>query len=63
MADHRFKVGDTVHMRVSAGRMFASPKAFKVVATLPTEGRAREYRIRNELEPHERVVTEDCLAR
>ncbi|MFZ1989643.1 MAG: hypothetical protein WAW96_07700 [Alphaproteobacteria bacterium] len=63
MSDHRFKVGDTVHMRVSAGRMFASPRAFKVVATLPKEGRAPEYRIRNELEPHERVVTEDCLAR
>lgn len=64
MSDHRFKVGDTVHMRAGAGKAFASPRGgFKIVARLPTEGRTPEYRIRNELEPHERIVTEDCLAR
>ena len=63
MSSHRYKVGELVHMRDRAGRALGAKDTFKVTATLPLEGRRCEYRIRSELEPYERVVTEDCLVR
>ena len=62
-SDHIFKAGDTVYLRAAARRAFDSVQTFKVLARLPSDGRAREYLIRSNDEPHERVVTEGCLAK
>jgi len=61
VSDHLFKIGDIVHLRAAARQAFACLQTFKIVATLPSEGNSREYRIRSEQEPYERIVTEDCL--
>jgi hypothetical protein len=60
---HLFKVGDSVYLRAAARRAFDSVQTFKILARLPSDGRAREYLIRSNDEPHERVVTEGCLAK
>jgi hypothetical protein len=61
MATHRFKVGDTVHLRSIASRALGSIVTFNVTALLPVEGRAPEYRISSDRENHERVVAENFL--
>jgi hypothetical protein len=61
MMDRRFEIGETVHLCAIARRALGGAKAFKILSVFPREGRSREYRIRCELEPYERVVTEAAL--
>ena len=61
MSEHRFKVGETVHLSFAASRALGCSAIFTVVATLPREGKAREYRVRSEQELYDRVVIEDYL--
>lgn len=54
---HRFAVGELVQMSGLRGQTLT----YRVTATLPERGDAFQYRIRNDEERHERVVTQDLL--
>ena len=59
---HLFAVGQAV--RLKGGYMVSTAKAaniYRVTATLPPRGDLLQYRIRNDDELHERVVTQDNL--
>jgi hypothetical protein len=61
MATHRFAIGQPVRMRASWTRTPSPSETFRVVATLPERDNFPQYRIRNDEERHERVITEDML--
>jgi hypothetical protein len=54
---HRFAVGELVQMGTGLGQV----RTYRVTATLPERGDSPQYRIRNDEERHERVVTQDLL--
>lgn len=59
---HLFAVGQGV--RLKGGYMLSTAKAanvYRITATLPPRGDLLQYRIRNDDELHERVVTQDNL--
>ncbi|HEY0121692.1 MAG TPA: hypothetical protein VGC14_08015 [Rhizobium sp.] len=61
-AMHVFAVGQAVWIRKGPG--MAAPKfrsTYRVTGTLPPRGNVLQYRIRNDDEPHERVMMEDQL--
>lgn len=56
---HRFALGDAVRMR---GMLFTPALAsYRVTAMLPTRDGSPQYRVRSDLERHERVAKEDTL--
>ena len=58
MTDHKFDVGQSV--RISSGAKVADARGtFLVVRVLPTERGIHQYRIKSEVDGHERVVTEE----
>jgi len=62
MAEHQFKVGQSLNFtphRVSAG---ASPSKCKVTKQLSTDGNDPQYRVKCTNEAFERVVRESELA-
>ena len=56
-AVHRFAVGELVQM----GSLLGQVRTYRITATLPERGDSPQYRIRNDEERHERVVTQDLL--
>ncbi|QND46368.1 hypothetical protein HB780_12040 (plasmid) [Rhizobium lusitanum] len=61
-ATHLFTLGQAVWIRKGPG--MAAPKfrsTYRVTGTLPPKGNVLQYRIRNDDEPHERVMMEDQL--
>ncbi|WP_047458199.1 hypothetical protein [Rhizobium rhizogenes] len=61
-ATHIFAIGQVVWIKKAPGT--AAPKfrsTYRITATLPLRGFALQYRIRNDDEPHERVMAEDQL--
>ncbi|RAH95895.1 hypothetical protein DLJ53_33845 [Acuticoccus sediminis] len=58
-----FEVGQIVRFRNRLDRPPGSAEVFRITRVLPPVGDALQYRIRNESEPYERVVTEDRLDR
>lgn len=58
---HQFAVGQVVRFRNRMDRPPRSAENFMITRTLPPVGGVLQYRIRNEIEPHERVATEDRL--
>lgn len=56
MAQHKFKVGDTVTFARSFVKLPAGP--FEVIRLLPSETQDPAYRIKSKSEQHERVVRE-----
>lgn len=59
---HRFSVGDEVRVISTSGMWFKHGIDFRVTAALPPQGGKLQYRIKNEQEPYERVVSESQLA-
>jgi len=60
---HRFSVGDPVKVISTSGMWFKHGVAYKVTAALPpAAGGKLQYRIKNDQEPFERVVSESQLA-
>lgn len=60
---HRFSVGDPVKVVSTSGMWFKHGVAYKVTAALPpAAGGKLQYRIKNDQEPFERVVSESQLA-
>jgi hypothetical protein len=58
---HRFNVGDNVRVISTAGMWFKNGIDFKVTAALPPVQGKLQYRIKNDREAFERVVSESQL--
>lgn len=60
---HRFAIGDPVRVVSTSGMWFKHGVAYRVTAALPpAAGGKLQYRIKNDQEPFERVVSESQLA-
>ena len=61
-ATHVFKVGQTVRLKGASGIPTLPKTLYHITATLPPQGGSPQYRIRNDGDKYERVVTQDSLA-
>ena len=61
MATHKFAVGHTVRFSPDRGQEHEKGEFFKIVRLLPEAGGVLQYRVRSEIDNHERVVREDQL--
>lgn len=59
---HRFSVGDEVRVISTSGMWFKHGVDYRITAALPPQAGKLQYRIKNEQEPFERVVSESQLA-
>jgi hypothetical protein len=62
MSTHKFAVGQTVRFlpdRYHGG----GPGSFKIVRLLPEAASVLQYRVKSQVDGHERVVREDQLTR
>ncbi len=57
-AIHLFAVGQAVRMKVGLGGATLSSDIYHITGTLPPRGDSPQYRIRNDDERHERVITQ-----
>jgi hypothetical protein len=62
MATHKFAVGQALHFSPGIGGDSKQGR-YKVVRQLPETGGVLQYRIKNEIDGHERVVREDQTER
>lgn len=60
-ATHLFAVGQAVRPRGNFGTFPKTAEIYRITGTLPPLGGSPQYRIRNDDERHERVVTQDSL--
>ena len=63
MATHKFAVGQAVYFSPDRHQEHTKRKLFKIVHLLPEAGNALQYRVKSEMDGHERDVREDQLAR
>lgn len=63
MADHKFKIGQTVDYSPGRLGMPAMSRLYKIVKLLPTEDGQLLYRIKGSSEPFERIAREKDLSR
>lgn len=63
MSAHRFAIGQTVRFSPDRNQERSAQGSFKVVRLLPEEASIFQYRVKSQLDGHERVVREDQLAR
>jgi hypothetical protein len=64
MATHKFAVGQTVRFSPDRDQEPATKGGlFKIVRLLPEAGGVLQYRVKSEIDGHERVVREDQLSR
>jgi hypothetical protein len=62
-AQHKFVVGQTVRFSPNLGQGSPGPGSFKIVRLLPEAASVLQYRVKSQLDGHERVVREDQLTR
>lgn len=62
LADHKFKVGQTVDFSPSRGTMASMSRLYKIVKLLPPEEGQFLYRIKGSSEPFERIAGERDLS-
>jgi hypothetical protein len=62
MANHKFKVGDTVNLIPNRLDRHLPSGAYTILRLLPIEGLDIRYRVRNVRDGHERVVLEGQLS-
>jgi len=60
-AIHLFAVGQAVRMRAGLGGATLSSDIYHITGTLPPRGGSPQYRIRNDDERHERVITQASI--
>lgn len=60
-ATHLFSIGQTVRMKGRIGFSSRTAEFYRITAMLPASGDYPQYRIRNDDERHERMVSEDDL--
>ena|SRR6266446_1832165 len=63
MATHKFAVGQALHFSPGLGGDNKGKGRYKVVRQLPETGGIFQYRIKSEVDGHERVVREDQTER
>jgi hypothetical protein len=63
MAGHKFAVGQTVRFSPDRRDPRSGQGWFKVVRLLPEVASVLQYRVKSQVDGHERVVREDQLAR
>jgi hypothetical protein len=67
MAAHKFAVGQTVRFspdRSERHQLSSAPRGrFKITRLLPETASVLQYRVKSQIDGHERVVREDQLAR
>ena len=63
MSAHKFVVGQTVRFSPDRNQEGTARGSFKIVRLLPEEASVFQYRVKSQLDGHERVVREDQLAR
>jgi hypothetical protein len=61
MAQHKFKIGQTVHLVPNRLERQVPPGAYTIQRLLPVEGRELLYRVKHSADGHERVVNEAQL--
>jgi hypothetical protein len=59
--DHRYKIGEKITFRSSMRGGSASPGQYRVVGHRPPEGGEPSYRIKSDLERHDRIARESEL--
>jgi hypothetical protein len=62
-AQHKFAVGQTVRYSPGLGQGAAGPGSFKIIRLLPETASVLQYRVKSQLDGHERIVREDQLTR
>ncbi|MER9950102.1 hypothetical protein [Mesorhizobium sp. M0047] len=60
-ATHLFAVGQAIRLKSGIGTFPKAAEIYRVTATLPPSGNSLQYRICSDVEPHERVATQDSL--
>ena len=63
MATHKFAVGQALHFSPGPGEDRNGKGRYRVVRQLPESGGVFQYRIKSEMDGHERVVREDQTER
>jgi hypothetical protein len=63
MAAHRFAVGQTVRFSPDLRQPNSGRGGFKITRLLPEAESVLQYRVKSQVDGHERVVREDQLAR
>jgi hypothetical protein len=63
MAAHKFGVGQTVRFSPDRRDLRSGQGWFKIVRLLPEAANVLQYRVKSQVDGHERVVREDQLAR
>jgi len=63
MLKHKYAAGDRVIAVASRWNENIRPGVYTIVRALPVAGRGCQYRARNALDTHERVLDEDMLRR
>jgi hypothetical protein len=61
MPKHKFAAGDRVVAAVNRPNENIRPGVYTIVKTMPFAGRGFQYRAKNALDGHERVLDEDLL--
>jgi hypothetical protein len=61
MAQHKFKIGQTVHLLSSRLERHVPTGAYTIQRLLPIEGHTVLYRVKHSSDGHERVVNEAQL--
>jgi hypothetical protein len=62
MSIHKFSIGQSVRFSPDRLQESAGRGRFKVVRLLPETGNVLQYRVKSQVDGHERVVREDQLA-
>ena len=63
MTVHKFAVGQSVRFSPDRNQGVTARGSFKIVRLLPEAASILQYRVKSQLDGHERVVGEDQLAR
>jgi hypothetical protein len=63
MSAHKFSIGQTVRFSPDRNQEVAARGSYKVVRLLPEDASMPQYRVKSQMDGHERVVREDQLAR
>ena len=61
MAAARFVAGDRVSVHADRQNTHLRPGVYTVTRALPTGGGVQQYRVKNDLDAHERVLDEAVL--
>ncbi|WP_158747270.1 hypothetical protein [Acidisphaera sp. L21] len=60
---HKFAAGDRVSVMPDRSNINARAGIYTIVRTLPVTGRVCQYRVKNAMDSHERVLDEAQLSR